>query len=225
MVGWIERVALKHRQWNSCLFSRLFSSCIFLHPQAPASRTRYLTSLFSVHSLFLTCLFPFLCCGMLSHSIVSSPLPPQRTARLCCPWDSAGKNTGVGYHALLQGILLTQGLKLGLPHCRWTLFTVWATPHFSRTSSKFSSIINLCVLHFCWLCLYSLFIYKFLDGNNVVFRIPVYSNAYAEWVLNKLFFKWIWIFYEDLCIEHSLHKTLKIISFSPLNEILLKIIM
>ena len=135
------------------------------------------------------------------------------------------QNTGVGCHALLQGILLTQGLKLGLPHCRWTLFTVWATPHFSRTSSKFSSIINLCVLHFCWLCLYSLFIYKFLDGNNVVFRIPVYSNAYAEWVLNKLFFKWIWIFYEDLCIEHSLHKTLKIISFSPLNEILLKIIM
>ena len=26
-----------------------------------------------------------------------------------CPWDSPGKNTGVGSHALLQGILLTQG--------------------------------------------------------------------------------------------------------------------
>ena len=25
------------------------------------------------------------------------------------PWDSPGKNTGVGCHALLQGIFLTQG--------------------------------------------------------------------------------------------------------------------
>ena len=32
--------------------------------------------------------------------------------------DSPGKNTGVGCHALLQGIFLTQGLNLGLPHCR-----------------------------------------------------------------------------------------------------------
>ena len=29
--------------------------------------------------------------------------------RLFCPWDSPGKNTGVGCHALLQGIFLTQG--------------------------------------------------------------------------------------------------------------------
>ena len=30
-------------------------------------------------------------------------------ARLLCPWDSPGKNTGVGDHSLLQGIFLTQG--------------------------------------------------------------------------------------------------------------------
>ena len=28
-----------------------------------------------------------------------------------CPWDSPGKDTGVGFHALLQGIFLTQGLN------------------------------------------------------------------------------------------------------------------
>ena len=28
--------------------------------------------------------------------------------RLLCPWDSPGKNTGVGCHALLPGIFLTQ---------------------------------------------------------------------------------------------------------------------
>ena len=32
--------------------------------------------------------------------------------------DSPGKNTGVGCHALLQGIFLTLGLKPGLLHCR-----------------------------------------------------------------------------------------------------------
>ena len=28
-------------------------------------------------------------------------------ARLLCPWDSPGKNTGVSHHALLQGIFPT----------------------------------------------------------------------------------------------------------------------
>ena len=35
-------------------------------------------------------------------------------ARLLCPWDSPGKNTGVGYHALLQGTFPTQGSNLHL---------------------------------------------------------------------------------------------------------------
>jgi len=34
--------------------------------------------------------------------------------RFLCPWDSPGKNTGVGYHALLQGLFLTQGLNPSL---------------------------------------------------------------------------------------------------------------
>ena len=36
--------------------------------------------------------------------------------------DSPGRNTGVGYHALLQGIFSTQGSKPGLPHCRRILY-------------------------------------------------------------------------------------------------------
>ena len=36
--------------------------------------------------------------------------------------DSPGKSTGVGCHALLQGIFPTQGLNPGLPHCRWILY-------------------------------------------------------------------------------------------------------
>ena len=36
--------------------------------------------------------------------------------------DSPGKNTGVGCHAILQGIFLTQGSNPGLPHFRQILY-------------------------------------------------------------------------------------------------------
>ena len=46
---------------------------------------------------------------------------PTLCDRLLCPWDSPGKNTGVGCHALFHGIFPTQGLNphlLRLLHCR-----------------------------------------------------------------------------------------------------------
>ena len=42
--------------------------------------------------------------------------------RLLCPWTSLGKNTGVGCHSLLQGILLTHGSNPHLPQCRQILY-------------------------------------------------------------------------------------------------------
>ena len=39
-------------------------------------------------------------------------------ARLLCPEDSPGKDTGVGCQTLLQGIIPTQGWRLWLLHCR-----------------------------------------------------------------------------------------------------------
>ena len=42
------------------------------------------------------------------------------------PWDSPGKNTGVGCHALLQGIVLIQASNPQLLHCRQILYC-WAT--------------------------------------------------------------------------------------------------
>ena len=43
-------------------------------------------------------------------------------ARLLCPWDSPGQNTGAACHFLLQGIVLTQGWNPGLPHCWQILY-------------------------------------------------------------------------------------------------------
>ena len=60
--------------------------------------------------------------------------------------DSPGKNTGVGCHALLQGIFLTQGSNPDLLHCRQILYHLshqgsprilkWVTYPFSRGSSQ-----------------------------------------------------------------------------------------
>ena len=54
-----------------------------------------------------------------SPSVMSDSLRPHR---LYDPWNSAGKNTGVGSLSLLQGILQTQQSNPGLPHCRQILY-------------------------------------------------------------------------------------------------------
>ena len=38
------------------------------------------------------------------------------------PWNSPGKNTGMGSHSLLQGIFPTRGLNPSLLHCRQILY-------------------------------------------------------------------------------------------------------
>ena len=53
-----------------------------------------------------------------SCSVVSDTLQRHGSGRLLYPWDSPGKNTGVGCHSLLQGIFLTEGSNPGLLHCR-----------------------------------------------------------------------------------------------------------
>ena len=48
-------------------------------------------------------------------SIVSDSATSWTVApRFLCPWDSPGKNTGVGCHGLLWGIFLSHGSNLGL---------------------------------------------------------------------------------------------------------------
>ena len=62
---------------------------------------------------------PLSVCVCVSCSVVSYTLRPHglQPPRLLCPWDSLGKNTGVGSLSLLQGIFPTQGLNPDLPHC------------------------------------------------------------------------------------------------------------
>ena len=61
---------------------------------------------------------------VVSRSAMSNPLRPHglQPTRLLCPWDSPGKNTGMGCHACLQGIFSTQESEPGLLHYRQTLY-------------------------------------------------------------------------------------------------------
>ena len=56
------------------------------------------------------------CVCTLSHLVVSNSSRPHglQPFKPLCHWNFTGKNTGVGFHFLLQGIFLTQGLNLSL---------------------------------------------------------------------------------------------------------------
>ena len=58
-----------------------------------------------------------------SLSVVSDSLRPHglQPTRFLCPWNSPGKNTGVGCHSLLQGVFPIQALNPSLPHLRQIL--------------------------------------------------------------------------------------------------------
>ena len=61
---------------------------------------------------------------------------------LLCPWDSPGKNSGVGCHALLQGTFLTQGSNPPLLDCRQILYHMnpWGSPDIPLWTQKKKSL-------------------------------------------------------------------------------------
>ena len=60
----------------------------------------------------------------INHSAVSNSMQLHglQATRLLCPWNSPGKNSGMGSHSLFQGIFPTQGSNPGLLHCRQILY-------------------------------------------------------------------------------------------------------
>ena len=61
--------------------------------------------------------------GSVTCSVMSDSLWPHglQSTRFFYPWISQ-QDTGVGCHSFLQGIFLSQGLNLGLQHCRQILY-------------------------------------------------------------------------------------------------------
>ena len=88
------------------------------------------------------------CYAKLSCSVVSDSATPWTVVHQAplSTGNSTGKSTGVGCHALLQGIFPTQRPNPGLPNCRKILYHVshqgsprnleWVAYPFSRGSSQ-----------------------------------------------------------------------------------------
>ena len=75
--------------------------------------------------------------------------PWTEPARLLYPWDSPGKNTGVGCHFLLQEIFWTQESNLGLLHCRQILYLLSQQgANFKCSSSKHKTCPGASALQF-----------------------------------------------------------------------------
>ena len=147
---------------------------------------------------------------------MSDALRPCRQ-RLLCPWDSPGKNTGVGCHSLFRGSSLTQGLNPGLLHFREILYLL---------SHQGSSLL--------WLRRASFSSFLFLINNigvkknNIGVKLVmqyIYLNLIQKQIIKKhsvsekvkySAFNWS---YKTLWIFKNCHKpTLKLIIHGTQNE-------
>ena len=116
-------------QSNHLILCRPFSFCFQSFPASesfPMSRHHVIKTIisysFSTHKTgnFVKIIKPCLCCCCCEvASVMSDYVRPHRRqpTRLLHPWDFQGKNTGVGFHCLLQPPYLPRekSLFLGLP--------------------------------------------------------------------------------------------------------------
>ena len=113
--------------------------------------------------------------------------------------DSAGKNTGVGCHALLQGFFPTQGSNPGLLHCRQILYQLshQGSPRimecvvysFSRGSSQEK---NQGLLH-CRQILYQLshqgsptYTYKYIYTYTYIYTHSFFLSCFSIVVYHRI---------------------------------------
>ena len=108
-------------------------------------------------------------CACSVTSVVSNTLQPHgpQPPRLLCPWDFPSKNTGLGFHALLQEICLTQVSNPRLLNCRQILYC-WAA---NQSVWKYSGMcvqcfnISLVEVDFCF--------FVFIASRTTVFLLGI----------------------------------------------------
>ena len=140
------------------------------HARSPA-----LASSPSPFKPMMAALFHCCWCLVLGCSVVSNSLGPYGSwpARILCPWNVPGKNTGMDDHFLLQGIFTTQGSYLllispalasgfstteppGKPTVAWALhhFLLVLLPlpsaHSLFTKNSLAKVFLLFCLHGLW---------------------------------------------------------------------------
>ena len=121
--------------------------------------SKYILCMYTSYNTFFIQSYAALClvtqlCPTLCNSMGCSPLASSVHG------DSPGKNTGVDYHALLQGIFSTHGWNPGLPHFRWVL-------------SHQGSHIKLCIYIYNHIYIY---IYIYITEGRYKYRKDCYET-------------------------------------------------
>ena len=99
--------------------------------------------------------------------------PRLQPTRLLSPWNSPGKNTRGGRHSVLQGILPTQELNLGLLH-PWKI-------HYHLSYHRFAYVcIYMCVCVCVCVCVISICIYIYIQTyTKIQKRTYIYEYSYT----------------------------------------------
>ena len=100
--------------------------------------------------------------------------------------DSPGKNTGVGCHALLQGIFKTQGSNLHLPHCRRILnhLNHWGSPYVPLYLWSFYLLWRLLIWYNTPT---STFLSFFCDISFSLLSNHLYHYIWSEFLVDRLY--------------------------------------
>ena len=93
------------------------------------------------------------------------------SARLLCLWDFPGKNTGVGCHALLQGIFPTLGWNPRLLHCRRILYLL--SIREAHTPYKIKSLKNIKFFLKIWVHKPLGLLHMQSTGNLALWHMPI----------------------------------------------------
>ena len=122
-----------------------------------------------------------------------------KPTRLLCPWDSLGKNTGVGCHFLLQGILPAQGSN---PHLLCLLHCQVCSLLLSNQGSPFP-ILN--ITNRLWpllpaLCQTAQISVVFPREENIFSTHCAYLQPYVGSAINGLKF-WIKVYKEKFLLK------------------------
>ena len=126
--------------------------------------------------------FCVLSCSVMSDSFRPHGLQP---AKLLCPWDSPGKNSGVGCHFLLWGIFLTQGLSPRLLCFHWQAGSILVPPPWNfHQLLRLTDVLNSCSTEDPeWYinCLYGTLINQtdkmILIRTNLLYKFNIYLRS------------------------------------------------
>ena len=147
--------------------------------------------------------------------LIAQSCPTFCNPRLLCPWDSPGKNIGVGSHYHLQGIFLIQGLNPGFLHHRQILYHLshWKSHKEHGTRKPYTGCRIFFLLGFSeetelQPLLFGLFLFLYLITffGNLLIILTIVTDSHLH---TPMYFFLSNLFFVDICfISKSIPKML-----------------